>query len=258
MNIDVYNLNDLMYFLQVVEYGGFLVVECVLGILKLCLLWCLIELEVVFGVCLLQCLMCKFVLIEVGELFYQYCQVMFVEVQVVMNVVQQLCVLLCGLVCVSVLVMLLQMMLLCILFEFLCCYFEVKVYVCVMNCVIDLFEDLIDVVLCVCLELLQNVNIVVWLLWCIEQMLVGVLSLLSQNVLLLVLDDLIGFEMFDMLSVDGWYVFNLIVLDGMCYVYEYDLWFVMVDLMMICEVVFDGFGIVVLLEMMYGNVLCVG
>ena len=85
MNIDAHNLNDLMYFSQVVEHGGFSAAERVLGISKSRLSRRLTELEAALGVRLLQRSTRKLALTEAGELFYQHCQAMLSEAQAAMN-----------------------------------------------------------------------------------------------------------------------------------------------------------------------------
>ncbi|MBP0718269.1 LysR family transcriptional regulator [Burkholderia sola] len=258
MNIDAHNLNDLMYFSQVVEHGGFSAAERVLGISKSRLSRRLTELEAALGVRLLQRSTRKLALTEAGELFYQHCQAMLAEARAAMNAVQQLRASPRGSVRVSVPVTLSQTMLSRILPEFLRRYPEVKVHVRVTNRVIDLFEDSIDVALRVRSEPPQNANIVVRPLWRTEQMLVGAPSLLSQNAPPLAPDDLTGFETLDTPSVDGRHVFNLISPDGTRHVHEHDPRLVTADLMTIREAVLDGLGIAALPEMMYGNALRAG
>ena len=90
MKIDSHNLNDLMYFSQVVEHGGFSAAERVLGISKSRLSRRLTELEASLGVRLLQRSTRKLALTEAGQLFYQHCQAMLSEAQAAVNVVQQL------------------------------------------------------------------------------------------------------------------------------------------------------------------------
>ncbi|CAI8880867.1 MULTISPECIES: LysR family transcriptional regulator [Burkholderia] len=258
MNIDAHNLNDLMYFSQVVEHGGFSAAERVLGISKSRLSRRLTELEAALGVRLLQRSTRKLALTEAGELFYQHCQAMLAEAQAAMNAVQQLRSSPRGSVRVSVPVTLSQTMLSRILPEFLHRYPEVKVHIRVTNRVIDLFEDSVDVALRVRSEPPQNANIVVRPLWRTEQMLVGAPSLLSQNAPPLVPDDLARFETLDTPSVDGRHVFNLIAPDGTRHLHEHDPRLVTADLMTIREAVLDGLGIAALPEMMYGNALRAG
>ncbi|PMX35527.1 LysR family transcriptional regulator, partial [Pseudomonas sp. FW301-21B01] len=85
MKIDSHNLNDLMYFSQVVEHGGFSAAERVLGISKSRLSRRLTELEASLGVRLLQRSTRKLALTEAGQLFYQHCQAMLSEAQAAVN-----------------------------------------------------------------------------------------------------------------------------------------------------------------------------
>lgn len=99
-----YDFNDFYYFVKVVECGGFVVVGCEMGIFKLCLLWCIVELEECFQVCLLYCMICKLVFMEVGECYLQYCCNLLLEVEMVEQVIVELSVELCGWLCFFVLV----------------------------------------------------------------------------------------------------------------------------------------------------------
>ncbi len=258
MNIDAHNLNDLMYFSQVVEHGGFSAAERVLGISKSRLSRRLTELEATLGVRLLQRSTRKLALTEAGQLFYQHCQAMLAEAQAAMNAVQQLRASPRGTVRVSVPVTLSQTMMSRLLPEFLRRYPEVRVQVRVTNQVIDLFEDSIDIALRVRSEPPENANIVVRPLWRTEQMLVGSPSLLGQNAPPLVPDDLVRFETLDTPSGDGRHVFNLIAPDGTRHVHEHEPRLVTADLMTIREAVLDGVGIAALPEMMYGGALRAG
>lgn len=139
MTIDAHNLNDLMYFSQVVEHGGFSAAERVLGISKSRLSRRLTELEATLGVRLLQRSTRKLALTEAGQLFYQHCQAMLSEAQAAMNAVQQLRSAPRGTVRVSVPVTVSQTMLSRLLPEFLRRYPEVRVQIRVTNRVIDLF-----------------------------------------------------------------------------------------------------------------------
>ena len=175
MKIDSHNLNDLMYFSQVVEHGGFSAAERVLGISKSRLSRRLTELEASLGVRLLQRSTRKLALTEAGQLFYQHCQAMLSEAQAAVNVVQQLRSSPRGTVRVSVPVTISQTILSQILPEFMHRYPEVRVVMRVTNRVVDLFEDSIDIALRVRSAPPENANIVVRPLWRTQQMLVGAL-----------------------------------------------------------------------------------
>jgi DNA-binding transcriptional LysR family regulator len=258
MKLDSHNLNDLMYFSQVVEHGGFSAAERVLGISKSRLSRRLTELEASLGVRLLQRSTRKLALTEAGQLFYQHCQGMLAEAQAAVNVVQQLRSSPRGTVRVSVPVTVSQTLLSRVLPEFLHRYPEVRVVMRVTNRVVDLYEDSIDVALRVRSEPPESANIVARPLWRTEQMLVGAPSLLTQNAPPLVPADLTRFETLDTPSADGRHVFNLIAPDGTRHAHEHEPRIVTADLMMIREAVLAGVGIAALPEMMYGAPLRTG
>ncbi|TKC77987.1 LysR family transcriptional regulator [Trinickia terrae] len=252
MKLDSHNLNDLMYFSQVVEHGGFSAAERVLGISKSRLSRRLSELESSLGVRLLQRSTRKLALTEAGQLFYQHCRAMLSEAEAAVNVVQQMRASPRGTVRVSVPVTVSQTWLSSILPEFMHRYPEVRVVMRVTNRVIDLYEDSVDVALRVRSEPLENANIVVRPLWRTQQMLVGAPSLLSQYSPPLAAGDLARFETLDTPSPDGRHAFHLIAPDGARHVHEHEPRLVTADLMTIREAVLAGVGIAALPEMMYG------
>jgi DNA-binding transcriptional LysR family regulator len=258
MQLDSHNLNDLMYFAQVVEYGGFSAAERVLGISKSRLSRRLAELETSLGVRLLQRSTRKLALTEAGQLFYRHCQAMLSEAQAAMNAVQELRASPRGTVRVSVPVTVSQTLLSEVLPDFLLRYPEVRVTIRVTNRVIDLYEDSVDVALRVRSEPPDNANIVARPLWRTEQMLVGSPSLLSQHAPPLVPADLNKFETLDTPSADGRHVFHLIAPDGRRHIHEHEPRVVTADLSTICEAVLAGVGIAALPEMMYGAAMRAG
>lgn len=258
MQLDSHNLNDLMYFAQVVEHGGFSAAERVLGISKSRLSRRVAELESALGVRLLQRSTRKLALTEAGQLFYQHCRGMLAEAQAAMNAVQELRSSPRGTVRVSVPVTVSQTLFSDILPEFLLRYPEVRVSIRVTNRVIDLYDDSIDVALRVRSEPPDSANIVVRPLWRTEQMLVGSPSLLSQHAPPVVPADLARFETLDTPSADGRHVFHLTAPDGKRHSHEHDPRVVTADLTTILEAVLAGVGIAALPVMMYGAAMRAG
>lgn len=258
MQPDSHNLNDLMYFAQVVEHGGFSAAERVLGISKSRLSRRVAELETSLGVRLLQRSTRKLALTEAGQMFYQHCRAMLAGAQAAMNAVQELRSSPRGTVRVSVPVTVSQTLLTDVLPEFLLRYPEVRVRIRVTNRVIDLYEDSVDVALRVRSEPPDSANIVVRPLWRTEQMLVGAPSLLSQHAPPLEPADLARFETLDTPSADGRHVFHLIAPDGRRYIHEHEPRVVTADLATIREAVLAGVGIAALPVMMYGAAMRAG
>lgn len=258
MDINTHNLNDLMYFSQVVEHGGFSAAERVLGISKSRLSRRLSALEAALGVRLLQRSTRKLALTEAGQLFHQHCQAMLAEAKAAVDTVQQMGASPRGTVRVSVPMTIAQTMLMNTMPEFLRRYPEVKVVVHVTNRVVDLFEDGIDIALRVRSELPRNANIVARPLWRTEQMLVGAPSLLRQNAPPLTPADLRQYNTLDTPTTDNRHVFRLIAPDGATHEHEHEPRLVTADLMMIREAVRLGIGIAALPEMLYGPLLRAG
>lgn len=258
MQLDSQNLNDLMYFAQVVEHGGFSAAERVLGVSKSRLSRRVAELEASLGVRLLQRSTRKLSLTEAGDRFFRHCQLMLSEAQAAMNAVQELRSSPRGTVRVSVPVTVSQTILSNILSDFLLRYPEVRVSVRVTNRVIDLYDDSVDVALRVRSDPPDSANIVVRPLWRTQQMLVGAPSLLSQHSPPLTPADLERFQTLDTPSADGRHVFHLIAPDGQRHMHEHEPRLVTADLSTIREAVLDGVGIAALPEMMYGASLRAG
>lgn len=92
------DFNDFYFFVQVVDYKGFVLVSCVFGVLKFILSCWIVMFEEYFGVWFVQCFFCWFLVMEIGQYYYNYCKVMLVEVEVVQDVIEQMCVELQGVV----------------------------------------------------------------------------------------------------------------------------------------------------------------
>lgn len=255
MDIDTHNLNDLMYFAQVVEHGGFSAAERVLGISKSRLSRRLSELETALGVRLMQRSTRKLALTEAGQMFYQRCQAMLTEARGAVDAVSQLRASPRGNVRVSVPVTMSQMVLSQIMPEFLTRYPEVRVTMHVTNRVADLYEDPIDVALRVRSEPPQSANVVVRPLWRTTQLLVGAPSLIQKNTVPLQPSDLLQYPTLDTPSFDGRHAFHLIAPDGTEHTVEHEPRLVTADLMCIREAALAGLGIATLPEMMYGAAL---
>ncbi|WP_153100803.1 LysR substrate-binding domain-containing protein [Paraburkholderia hayleyella] len=258
MKIDSHNLNDLMYFSQVVEHGGFSAAERVLGISKSRLSRRLTELEASLGVRLLQRSTRKLALTEAGQLFYQHCQAMLLEAQAAVNIVQQLRASPRGTVRVSVPVTIAQTILSQILPEFMRRYPEVRVSMRVTNRVIDLYEDAIDVALRVRSVPPESANIIVRPLWRTHQMLLGAPALLDQHGPSLQPADLARFDTLDTPTHDGRHIYHLIAPDGRRHTHEHQPRLVSADITTLRAAALAGIGITALPEMMYSAALRTG
>ncbi|MGQ5524713.1 LysR family transcriptional regulator [Chitinimonas sp. PSY-7] len=141
------DLNDLHYFAQVVDAGGFAAAGRALGIPKSRLSRRIAGLESRLGVRLLQRTTRKLALTEVGELYYQQCLVMLQAAEAADEAVAMLSVVPRGRLRVSCPVSLLQDIVADMIPAFLAAYPEVRLEVIMTNRRVDMLEEGIDVAL---------------------------------------------------------------------------------------------------------------
>src|ERR1700753_4016477 len=123
------DLNDLMYFSQIVDHGGVSAAERVLGVSKSRLSRRLSDLETKLGVRLLQRSTRRLALTEAGRVFYEHCTAMLNEARAALHTVSELREAPRGTVRVSCPVTVSHMMLSPVLPRFLAQYPEVRVSV---------------------------------------------------------------------------------------------------------------------------------
>ena len=155
------DLNDMLYFAEVVERGGFTAASRSLGIPKSRLSRRISELEQELGVRLLQRTTRKLSLTEVGETYLRHCQAMREEAQAAADAVAQVKGTPRGTVRVSCPVTLAQSVLGELMPQFLERNPEVKLEMLVLNRPVNLLEEGIDVALRVRLTLDDSGSMVV-------------------------------------------------------------------------------------------------
>jgi DNA-binding transcriptional LysR family regulator len=255
ININVHNLNDLMFFSSVVEHGGFSAAERALGVSKSRLSRRLSELEATLGVRLLQRSTRKLALTEAGELFYQHCRAMMDEARNAIETVTQLGASPRGTVRVSCPATLSQGVISRVIAEFMQKYPDVRVLFTITNRVVDLYDDAIDIALRVRSDPPASANIILRPLWRTEQLLVGAPSLAGK------LDgstqpaDLSAFATLDTPSSDGRHVYRLQGPQGRVHEHEHEPRLVTADLTMIREAAIARLGIAALPEMVYRSAM---
>ena len=141
------DLNDMLYFAEVVERGGFAAAGRALGIPKSRLSRRVSDLETQLGVRLLQRTTRKLSLTEVGEAFLRHCQAMRESAQAAADTVAQVQTVPRGTVRVACPVTLAQTVLAELMPQFLANCPEVRVEMVVSNRVVNLVEEGIDVAL---------------------------------------------------------------------------------------------------------------
>jgi DNA-binding transcriptional LysR family regulator len=139
------DLNDLFFFAQVVEKGGFTAAARALGIPKSRLSRRVAQLEERLGVRLMQRTTRRFTLTEVGEVYHRHCLAMLAEAEAAEEAVSHLSERPRGTIRVSCPIKLAQMMLASLLPRFMAAHPEVRVHLEVTNRRVDLIEEGFDV-----------------------------------------------------------------------------------------------------------------
>ncbi|GAB7126449.1 LysR family transcriptional regulator [Silvimonas sp. JCM 19000] len=155
------DLNDMLYFAEVVERGGFAAAGRVLGIPKSRLSRRLQELEARLGVRLLQRTTRRLALTEIGELYYRHCQAIRDEANAAAEAVERVHAAPRGTIKMTVPVTLAQTVIGEVIPGFLARYPQVRVNMQVTNRVIDLLEEGVDVALRVRFTLQDSASLVV-------------------------------------------------------------------------------------------------
>lgn len=141
------DLNDLYFFAQVVEHGGFTAAARALGLPKSRLSRRLAHLEDQLGVRLIQRTTRRFALTEVGQDYHRRCLAMLAEAEAADQVIQQVRAAPRGTIRVSCPVKLSQMMLASLLPRFMAENPQVKIHLEVTNRRVDVIEEGFDVAL---------------------------------------------------------------------------------------------------------------
>jgi DNA-binding transcriptional LysR family regulator len=253
-----HDLNDLMYFSQIVEHGGFSAAERVLGVSKSRLSRRLSDLEAKLGVRLLQRSTRRLALTEAGRVFYEHCAAMLAEARAALDTVSNLREAPRGTVRVSCPVTVSHMLLSPILPRFLSQYPEVRIAVRVTNRVVDLYEEGIDVALRVRSEPPRSENVVVRPLMTTTQLLVASPTLLNRVGRPQSVADLARFDTLDVPVEDGRHVFHLVSPTGEQHEFAHSPRLVTADIGTLFNSVKAGIGIAVLPEMNFVNAMVEG
>lgn len=204
------DLNDMLYFAEVVERGGFAAAGRALGILKSRLSRRVSDLETQLGVRLLQRTTRKLSLTEVGEAYLRHCQAMRESAQAAADTVAQVQTTPRGTIRVSCPVTLAQTVVAELMPRFLAQYPEVRIDMLVSNRAVNLVEEGIDVALRVRPSVDDSGSMVVKRLDHTTQILVASPELLIRQGTPQTLDDLAKLDSIAMSAPDGRSTWNLI------------------------------------------------
>ena len=204
------DLNDMLYFAEVVERGGFAAAGRALGIPKSRLSRRVSDLETHLGVRLLQRTTRKLSLTEVGEAYLRHCQAMRESAQAAADTVAQVQTAPRGTIRVSCPVTLAQTVLAELMPQFLASYPEVRVEMMVSNRAVNLVEEGIDVALRVRPSVDDSGSMVVKRLDHATQILVASPEQLIRQGTPQTLEDLARLDSIAMSAPDGRSTWNLI------------------------------------------------
>ncbi|OGB15911.1 MAG: LysR family transcriptional regulator [Burkholderiales bacterium RIFCSPLOWO2_12_67_14] len=197
------DLNDMLYFAEVVERGGFAAAGRALGLPKSRLSRRVAGLEAQLGVRLLQRTTRKLSLTEVGEAYLRHCQALRESAQAAADTVAQVQTEPCGTLRVACPVTLAQTVLAELMPDFLARYPLVRVEMLVNNRVVNLVEEGVDVALRVRTSLDDSGSLVIKRLGDDEPLLVASPALLARQGTPTTLDELSRLDSMAMSTTDG-------------------------------------------------------
>jgi DNA-binding transcriptional LysR family regulator len=204
------DLNDMLFFAEVVERGGFAAAGRALGVPKSRLSRRVSELEAQLGVRLLQRTTRKLSLTEVGQAYLRHCQALRESAQAAADTIAQVHTQPRGTLRVACPVTVAQTVVGGCIPQFLQRYPQVRLEMQVSNRVVDLVEEGIDVALRVRPTLDDSGSMVVKRLGQVVQMLVASPALLAQHGQPKAPEDLSRFDSLAMSASDGRAVWSLL------------------------------------------------
>jgi DNA-binding transcriptional LysR family regulator len=252
------DMNDMLYFAEVVERGGFAAAGRHLGIPKSKLSRRVGELETRLGVRLLQRTTRKLSLTEVGEVYLRHCTAMRDAAEAAAEAVEQVQTEPRGTIRVACPVTLAQTTVGPILGLFLARYPQVRVDMRVSNRVVDLVEEGVDVALRVRATLDDSGSLVVKNLGLTRTYLVASPELLQRQGTPKTPQDLSRLDSISMSAVDGKASWNLIGPGGVSHVLIHQPRYVADDLLTLKSALMCGTGMCVMPDYMCRDELQAG
>lgn len=244
------DLNDLAYFAEVVDRGGFAAAGRALGIPKSRLSRRVAELEARLGVRLLQRTTRKLSLTAVGEQFYRHCVAMREDVQAAEETVAQARSEPRGIIRIACPVTLAQSMLGPILPRFMAKYPQIRVDVRVSNRAVDLIEEGFDVALRVRPTLEDSATLVVKNFGLTATVLVASPALLARQGRPRTVDELERLDTIAMSATDGRSLLSLVGPGETAHLFQHTPRYVADDLLTLKFATLGGIGICALPDYM--------
>jgi DNA-binding transcriptional LysR family regulator len=175
------DLNDLYYYVQAVDHGGFAPAGRALGIPKSKLSRRIAMLEERLGVRLIQRSTRHFSVTELGQTYYEHCKAMLVEAEAAQDVIEQTQTEPCGIVRMSCPIALLQVTVGPMIADFMAQHRRVTVQLEATNRRVDLIEEGIDLAIRVLPPPIRDSDLVMRILGERKQCLVASPALLAEK-----------------------------------------------------------------------------
>ena len=254
----MHDLNDMLYFAEVVDRGGFAAAGRALGLPKSRLSRRVAELEERLGVRLLQRTTRKLSLTQAGELYHRHCAAMRDEAVAAAEAVEQVQQEPRGVIRVACPITLAQSTVGRVIPLFVARYPQVRVEMRVSNRVVDLIEEGVDVALRVRTTLEDSGSLVVKSLGRTETVLVATRQLLERQARPQQVEDLESLEAVSMSAVDGRTTLRLLGPGGAQKQVVLRTRYVADDLLTVKSAVMQGIGVALLPDYMCSESLANG
>jgi DNA-binding transcriptional LysR family regulator len=245
---DAFDLNDLAYFVHVIEHGGYSAAERALGIPRSRLSRRVTALEGRIGVRLLQRSTRRLSLTDAGELLLKHCRIMLAEAQTGIAEISQLQASPQGKVTVSCPLTASRVLLAPLLTSFLQRYRDVRVEVLVTNRTVDLYNEGVDVALRIGTKVDEAGGVVAKLIWRSVQRLVAAPALLKRHGSPRTSEDLRSLPTLDSLTQQSRHVWTLAAPDGRRLEHQHQPRLVSDDMEILRQAAIAGIGVVRLPE----------
>lgn len=252
------DLNDLYYFVQVVDHGGFAPAGRALGVPKSKLSRRIALLEERLGVRLIQRTTRQFSVTEVGQIYYEHCKAMLIEAEAAQDAIEATRAEPRGVVRLSCPIALLHAHVSAMLADFMVQHPHVTVQLEATNRRVDLVGEAIDIAIRVRPPPIQDSDLVMRVLAERSQCLVASPSLFDGRVIPAVPADLADWPSLALGTPQQSHVWNLFGPDGAHASLHHSPRFVTGDMMALSDAALSGVGIVQLPTMMISEQLALG
>ena len=247
------DLNDLFFFAQVVEHGGFTAASRAIGVPKSKLSRRIALLEDSLGIRLLQRSTRRFAVTEIGQVYYRHCLAMVAEAEAAQEAIERTQTEPQGTVRISCPVLLAQSSLAGIVSRFLADHPRVRIHVEATNRRVDVIEEGFDLTIRVRQPPLEDSDLIVKVLARDIPALVASPRLLDRQGRPRGAEDLARLDSLDMTRPGGEHVWHLTDPDGTAHRVSHRPRLVTDEMLTLRQAALDGIGVVQLPRLLIGD-----